>query len=300
MRALLASLSLAALSLSWACTLLLPAEDQCTAASDCDRRGGALAGRACVDGVCVASQADAALPSPPPDASDAGGDAAPGPFACKDTPKPLADPSRGATLLQPIYNVVSGAPLVNVAAKLCSRVDPNCTSPAATLTSDAQGVLSARVFVGFEGFFEVKGAEVASSLIMSNPPIFGDSQRPAVPIPTKAVIEFYAQQVTGAPLDATLGQLLVRATDCNFVPLRGVTAEISSPNAKTKLFFVYNNTPRTDVTTTNEEGALGFFNVPVGPVLVTVSDAATKAKIGQTSVVSRAGELSLVYLSPSP
>ncbi len=297
----IAASSVALLALG-ACTLLLPAEVQCATDDDCARRGGPLAGTTCVEALCVAT--DASVP-PPADAqveggaADAGHDTG-GPFGCKDTPRPQGDPSKPVTLVQPVYNVVSSAPVVGATARLCSRLDPNCSSPSSTLTTDDQGALTARVFFGFEGFFELKGTEVMDSLIMSNPPLFGDSRRPPAPIPTRAVVDFYAQQVTGAALDTTLGVMLIRTSDCDIAPLRGMTATIGSATAKTKLFFVYNNTPRADVTSTNEEGALGFFNVPVGPALVTVTDQATGARLGQTSVVVRANFLSLVYLTPSP
>lgn len=299
-RAAIAASTVALLALG-ACTLLLPADVQCATDDDCARRGGPLTGTTCVEAVCVGIDASA---PPTTDAQvEAAVDTKPdtgGPFGCKDTPKPQGDPTKPVTLVQPIYNVVSGAPLVGLTSRLCSRVDPNCSSPAATLTTDGQGALTAKVFYGFEGFFELKGTEVMDSLIMSNPPLFGDSRRPPVPLPTRAVVDFYAQQVTGTSLDTTLGALLVRTTDCDITPLRGTTATVGSATSKTKLFFVYNNTPRTDVNSTNEEGALGFFNVPVGPALVTVTDQATGARIGQTSVVIRANFLSLVYLTPSP
>ena len=284
---------------STACTLLLAADDQCKTDEDCARRGGQLADRRCVESVCRVRETavtDAAVDTlvPAEAAVDSGG-----PFGCADLPKPNGDPTKPATVEQPIFNVVSGATLSGVQAKVCSRVDPNCASPVATITSDDKGVFRANVYVGFEGFLELKGTGVADALLMFDPPIRGDSRRPSAPLPTKEAADFYSQQVVGTPLDTTTGYFLVRASNCQIEPIRGVTASLATTTAKTKLFFVYNNTPRTDVDQTNEEGAFGFFNVPVGTALITVSDKASGKKIGQTSVVVRAGFLTILYLGPS-
>jgi hypothetical protein len=280
---------------STACTFLLSADDQCTTDDDCARRGGDLGNRVCVDAVCRPREAPV---------TDGGVDApigvdSSGPFGCAELAKPNGDPTKPATVEQPVFNVVTTAPVVGAPGKVCSRPDPNCTSPVASITSDDKGVYSAKVFVGFEGFLELKGTAVADMLFMLDPPIRGDSRRPAAPLPTKEAAEFYSQQVTGAPLDPTTGYILARAVDCDFKPLLGVTARLASTIPKTKLFFVYNNTPRGDVDQTNEEGAFGFFNVPVGTALITVNDTATGRKIGQTSVIVRAGFLTIFYLAPS-
>lgn len=298
MRAL-ACVALAVTLGTTACTFLLTAAEQCKTDGDCDARGGELAGRACVDSVCRPRAGIGVDASPEASSTvDAGADTG-GPFGCADLPKPVGDPTKSATLVQPIYNVVTGTLLTNVTTKLCSRVDPNCASPVQTVVSDDKGVLTAKVFQGFEGFFELKNTEIADSLIMSNPSIYGDATRPPVPLPTKGAVEFYAQQVTGSGLDTTVGAMLVRTSNCQLEPLRGLTATLASTTAKTKLFFVYNNTPRSDVDQTNEEGALGFFNVPVGTALLTMTEKATGKKLGQTSVVIRAGYVSLLYLTPS-
>ncbi len=282
-----------------ACTLLLAADDQCKTDEDCARRGGQLANRTCVESICRVRETlvtDAAGDTLVPE--EAAVDSS-GPFACADFPKPNGDPTKPATVEQPIFNVLSGTTLSNTQAKVCSRVDPNCTSPVATITSDDKGVFKAKVFVGFEGFLELKGTNVADALLMLDPPIRGDSRRPSAPMPTTAAAEFYSQQVMGTSLDPTTGYILVRASNCQIEPIRGVTATLATTTAKTKLFFIYNNTPRTDVDQTNEEGAFGFFNVPVGTALITVSDKASGKKVGQTSVVVRAGFLTILYLGPS-
>lgn len=286
-------------SASSACTFLLSADDQCKTDDDCARRGGDLATRVCVDAVCrprETSVTDAGVDAPMvPEASvDSGG-----PFGCIDLPKPTGDVTKPAILEQPIFNVIAGTPLGLAPAKVCSRVDPTCASPVASITSDEKGVFTAKVFVGFEGFLEIKGTGVADSLFMLDPPIRGDGRRPAAPMPTTSAAEFYSQQITGASLDLTTGYILARSADCDFTPLRGVTATLASTTAKTKLFFVYNNTPRADVEQTNEEGAFGFFNVPVGTALITVNEKATGKKVGQTSVVVRAGFLTILLIGPS-
>ena len=284
---------------STACTFLLSADDQCKTDDDCARRGGDLANRVCVDAVCRPRQTTL---------TDAGGDGpgvpeagvdSGGPFGCAELPKPNGEPSKPAVVEQPIFNAISGLPLGSTVARVCSRVDPSCASPFATITSDALGVFSAKVFVGFEGFLELKQTGVDDALLMLDPPIRGDSRRPAAPFPTKEAADFYAKQVTGSSIDPTTGYILARSMDCDLKPLAGMTARLATTTAKTKLFFLYNNTPRGDVDQTNEEGALGFFNVPPGTALITVSDTATGRKIGQSSVTVRAGFLTILYIGPS-
>lgn len=278
------------------CTFALDvSEEQCSSPDDCNRRGSELAGRVCVNRVCQPAIA----------AVDGGGDGEAGSedeaFACMKKNKPIANPAVRVKFEVPLYSILSNEPTPGIKAKVCTRPDQQCVSPSETATSNAEGLLAANASVGFEGFFEINDPQYTKTLFMLNPPLAKDVRLPATPLLVDFLVQSYARALLGgAQNEPDLGFMLIRTTDCKLGYLKGMTAELNTVNGKTKRFFVSENTPRDDIDATTEEGAMGFYNVPVGSVLVTLYEKVTGKKIGASSVVVRAGWLSYVYLTPSP
>ena len=269
-------------------------EEQCSSQDDCDRRGATFAGRMCLDRVCR---------FPATSERDAGGDVdAPldEAFACMKKNKPTADPSVKVKFGVPLYSILSNEPAPGVGAKVCSRPDQGCAAPLESTSTKADGLLTANASVGFEGFFEINDPQYTKTLFMLNPPLAKDVRLPATPLVVDFLVQSYARMLLGAPNEADLGYMLIRATDCKLAYLKGMTVELSVMHAKTKRFFVTENTPRVDIVATTEEGAMGFFNVPTGSVVVTLNEQATGRRLGSSSVIVRAGWLSYIYLTPSP
>ena len=221
-------------------------------------------------------------------------------FACMKKNKPTADPSVKVKFEVPLYSILSNEPAPGVGAKVCSRPDQGCAAPLESTSTKADGLLTANASVGFEGFFEINDPQYTKTLFMLNPPLAKDVRLPATPLVVDFLVQSYARMLLGAPNEADLGYMLIRATDCKLAYLKGMTVELSVMHAKTKRFFVTENTPRVDIVATTEEGAMGFFNVPTGSVVVTLNEQATGRRLGSSSVIVRAGWLSYIYLTPSP
>jgi len=251
----------------------------------------------CIDRVCQVPLA--ALPR------DGGLDGEAGlddePFGCMKRSKPIADPSMKVTFAVPLYSILDNVPVDAVTAKVCSRPDQMCAAPSETVTTSASdGVLTANASVGFEGFFEISDSRYTKTLFMLNPPLAKAVRLPPTPLVVDFLVAGYARTLLGGPNEPDLGLMLIRATDCRLSYLKGMTAELGTLNPKTKRFFVSENTPRDDIDSTTEEGALGFFNVPTGSVIVTLYEKSSGKKIGASSLVVRAGWLTYIYLTPSP
>ncbi len=271
-------------------------EEQCASPDDCNRRAPELAGRVCIDRVCQVN------PATPP--GDGGLDGEAGlddeAFGCMKKNKPTADPSVKVAFEVPLYSILSNEPVDGVSAKVCSRPDQMCAAPSETVTTRAEGLLTANTSVGFEGFFEIDDSRYTKTLFMLNPPLSKGVRLPPTPLVVDFLVAGYARTLLGGPNEPDLGMMLVRVTDCRLSYLKGMTAELSMVHPKTKRFFVSENTPRDDIDSTTEEGAMGFFNVPTGSVIVTAYEKSSGKKIGASSLVVRAGWLSYIYLTPSP
>lgn len=292
-----AKVAIVALSALMGCSLLVDVSDeQCSSPADCAGRGPQFAGRTCIDRVCAFPSASA-TDGGAPDAEAAAPDER---FACRSKSKPAADPSVKAKFQVALYSILSNEAVPGVTAKVCSRPDQLCSAPAETATSAADGLLTANASVGFEGYFEINHPDFTKTLFMLNPPLAKDVRLPATPLVVDFLVNSYARMLLGGPNEPDLGFMLIRATDCTLATIKGMTVELGTVHPKTKRFFVTENTPRVDIDETTDEGALGFWNVPVGAVSVTLFEKASGKRLGASTVVVRAGWLTYIYLTPSP
>jgi len=256
-----------------------------------------------------ASAPDASAPDasadaqPPRDASaDAGGDAAPDPWACLGgarPPPPLPD-AGGSTLnlMYAVRDFQTGNPMTGVTVKVCARADLLCATPQSMGTTDATGrVALTATFTGagFDGYFELTGGmgnnEVVPTRTFPSPPLAAGTMvfnNNAIP---RLTFELLGGLLM-ARLDATTGGITGLANDCNNAAAAGVSVSVSPTATGSRQFYIAGMLPSTSATQTDRSGLFGYVNVPPGEYTLTGTRVSPMARVGAATLNVRGGFLS--------
>jgi hypothetical protein len=293
-----------------ACTALVSFDEvQCTDALDCQARGGAFSGAACVRGVCV-----------PPEAGP-GGAGADGGGAWDCLSQDRADPDLSPQVsvqivafdpLQPytLGSTVDGGsdlwvagytPVSGMKIQPCGALDPLCSSPiaAASITDDA-GIAQVTVPGSFAGLYQMTRPDVLPLLLYPGRFIAGDTRvtyAQGVIDQTEVVGVGAAAGVTAnTDPDAGLGHLFVSALDCNDRRASGVSFSLGDIEAGVRTYLV-NGLPNLTATQTAADGVGGFVNVPEGSVIVSAALASQgQQALGSLNVYVKAATVTLVLV----
>ena len=273
---------------SFACSLLLGDDSpQCRVDNDCAARG--FAGAVCVAEVCQPAPADAGIAVEA--SSDAGvdGDGAPprtGPFACLGTvQRAEAGTGENVTLRVPVIDLVSGAPVPGLSAKVCRRLDVNCLSPITSVTGDDAGILAASVPFGFDGFFEVEKQGYCTALIYMETAVTAPTTRISANLAQPGIVTFLKEAAFPAA-DLEKGVSFISTLDCAGRLSDGVNV-VSAEDASTTTIYLVNGTPSTKVDRTGGEGRAAVVDLVPGFSTVRCSVAADKARIGESAFSTR-------------
>lgn len=305
---------------SGACSLLFaPNEDQCTKDGDCIARGAGFESMRCsADSVCVSTVVGVDASA---DASADAADSANDPFACANLPAPSPDPSKQLDMSMRYTDFSTGAPPQNTLVRLCAATDPNCDNARPTLegsgpgdagpegglgwvTPRADGTVSTKIELGFEGFFEARATQY--------PPTFR-STSPALRNPTNVFeqlllrpleIKFLADEALGMPgsyHSTTHGLVFVFARDCLQQPIPGASFTTSAVDPLLQLFYVINSAPSITDTKSDSLGRGGFINTPPGIHTFTafMGEGDQKKRIGSGRVLVRVGAATTIAVAPS-
>lgn len=294
--------------LSQSCSLVLStSEPQCETDADCTARGDAFDDTRCSsDKTCTSkaggSSSSGSAPSDPR-------------FSCADQPLASPDTSREVELEIRYTDFSTGVTPTDIAVRLCASTDPTCANartsidgePAAGgdgfVTPSSEGLVTARVEYGFEGFLEVATGTYAPTYRYTSPPLREELTLFDQILLRPAEIAFFADLITG---DASSYQsedhalVFVLAQDCQRQPLAGVHFSVDVEDDAMVPFYVVNTSPTTSVSKTDALGRAGFLNVPEGIVTFTAEMDDTKQRIGSTSILVRAGAATTVAVLPSP
>lgn len=298
-----------------ACSLLLDTStEQCSADGDCAHFGNALK---CVAHVCQPGEvADSQPPADTyvPDTTPV--DPVWGCLGNVQTPMPKKPKVQ---VKVPLIELVTKMPVTNVAAKVCAKIDVNCSSPLATTAPDAMGILTLTLDAGFDGFVEIlpllpdsgcqveAGADAAAcfsalvipSLVFFNPPLVDDLTYITVLMLNYDTLVVLAK-ANGDTIDPSQGAVFLEAVDCSFHAAKDVTISLDSTGSQTHGFYFSNGLPSLTASATDVTGYGGFINVPIGARTVTGVLKTTQKSIGKTSVLSKAGFISYTTMAPSP
>lgn len=299
-----------------ACSLLLDTStEQCSVDQDCTNRGGSFVGLTCQNHVCVGT--------------DGGSDAAPpteaGPWSCLGNVEIPDGSQQQVNVVVPLVDLSTKAPVTatDVAARVCAKIDVNCTSPLTTTAPDANGLLHLTLAAGFDGFVLITpivpssdaGAGDAGdagdageagppdifvpSFVFFNPPIAKDLVYATIVLVRLSALGQIAQ-VEGTAIDPSLGAVFMETVDCNATPAAGVSVTLDSTSSTTQGFYFDKGLPVLNAPSTDVSGYAGFVNVPLGTRTIKGTLEATKQSIGSATVFTRQSMISYTVMAPSP
>ena len=295
-------LAASATTLVFACSLALKTSDeQCNVDGDCANRGAAFANTKCVNHVCVADVK-------PDSGIDAGPDAPVDPkWGCLGsvTIPPPVKPKVKVTI--PFVELVQKTPITDIKVRACARLDVSCNNPVAPLTAPgADGKVSFTVDANFDGFAEVVPEKsdagvpnYVSSLVFFNPPPTDDHVYPTILLLSPTTLGTVAA-AAGSSVDPKLGSIFYAALNCAGDPGEGVSVSPDRTETSTQGFYLIKGLPSLAASSTDTSGYGGIVNTPLSFVKVSATHFASKKPIGSTTVLSRAGTITYVYLVPSP
>lgn len=300
-RLVLAAGSTAAV-LAAACSLVLDTSaEQCSVDGDCAKFGAAR----CESHVCVAADGAAADSAAP----DAGGDAYDPVWGCLGHVTPPTFPKPMVNVSVPLVNLLGGAPVTAIDAKVCAKSDVACATPMGpTVNPNSQGILTFTLPAGFDGYVDMKSngpvddaglPAYIPALVFFSPPLSQDLIYLTIPLLSPAALGSLAAQF-GNTVDPTLGAPFAAVDDCQAKPAAGASVSIDKADASTRTFYFVNNLPTESTTQTDKSGYAGFINVPPGIRDLTAQVADGGAFIGKVSVLVRPSTITYTVLPPTP
>lgn len=260
---------------SWGCICALlggcslnldPRRAQCVRDADCAQLSDDSES-VCVDSLCTLKQAATCENAAPPESNSAG------PFK--------------VTLH--LRDIVSDAPLTEIRARLCHKLDVNCEEPVSReVSSDATGALRFEVVREFNGYLEITGKDVGRSLYFFHPPIDRDQEFNEIELLSVAIAPVLAAQ-TGAQLSSDRGLLLLRSVGCGGAPAAGVRYGMDDVDAMRDRYYSVDGLPSTAAMATDGDGYGGFVNVAPGVAAVDVYDPNEDSPQSTVSLLVRPG-----------
>lgn len=273
--------------------VLSPDESQCEAAADCASRGFGDSAT-CVDGVCV-------------DGAGGGGGGGVDPvWGCLgNVVEPTPDPSKTFVIQVRLAFANGGEAVTDADVDFCDKLDVDCTGTSPDfpkgLAPDANGLVSATLKQGFDGFVRIESAEIVPSRVYVGRPIVAPPQVKEVQLLRPIEYETLANLAQGQ-VDPTRGTAILLAVDCSGVAASGVRFETPNGDADTIPFYLINQAPTIPptATATDRDGFGGFFNLPVSAAVARAFRASDEAFVGESSFQVLANTISYVQIAPTP
>jgi hypothetical protein len=254
------ALGSAALLQTLGCTVIIDADrKQCKVDADCTNRGEAFANTVCVNSVC----------DQPPSAL----------WGCMDDAPPEPLPPATYNVTMHAQFIVGSAPIPNIPAKLCRKIDPECKTPEATGTTDPNGDVTFQIpsnltgaFVAFDAFDETlpPGEERNNSWVPANY-FFNPNVTSDMTVPVQMATFGLLTALSGLverPQEPDRGTVLINVLSCLGTGAPGVVYKASNADDSTTAFYVEGSVPVKDRTNTNTDGFGGFLNIIPGNVVV--------------------------------
>jgi len=272
-----ALVALSALFGALGCSVLVDSgRVQCSTTDDCRARGGEFEGSVCVDSICQADPKWDCVGKPRPPAAGAG------PFAAPFT----------------IQHLVSQAPLKDIKARLCRKLDVECTDAIGEeAVTDSQGKVTLMAPAGFDGYARFESAATSNLLFFFNPPVSRDLPDTQLSIGGPEIITLLALQAK-VTQTADRGVILIGARDCAGDIAPGVTLSATVRDDVATPFYSEQGLPSGTATQTDSAGYGGLLNAGPGSITFTGIVAATGFEFGHVTVLAQAQ--SLTYGSVVP
>lgn len=185
-------------------------------------------------------------------------------------PSPLVTIPAGASRLVQSLQVLSlanGEVPPNVRVRACPARDVDCANPLTdNISVDLRGWVDLPLYEGFDGFLEITGETVVSTLLFYSDPLRPNGQVDKTPLGLveKDLLPGLSG-ATGTQQDPALGLVYLRAFDCQGVAAPGVTFSIDRPGWR---WYFVGALPSASAEETADTGLGGFINVAPGVAVV--------------------------------
>jgi len=259
-------LGVSALWCSAGCSVLVDSgRVQCTTTDDCRARGKDFETAVCVESICQPDPKWGCVGEPRPPASGAG------PFATHFK----------------IQDLLTQAPLPGLRARLCRKLDVECSDPIydEAVTAD-DGKVTLLAPSGFDGYARFESAETANLLYFFNPPVTRELPEASLSIGGPAVMTLLALQA-GVQQQSDRGVLLISTRDCNGEVAPGVVLQANVKDGGGTAFYSEQNLPSGTATQTDAAGYGGLLNAKPGSITFTGTVASTGLVFGHVTVLAQ-------------
>jgi hypothetical protein len=187
----------------------------------------------------------------------------------------IRNTANAARLVQSLQllSLASGTVPKEVVVRACAQRDVNCTNPLTPdIPIDAEGWVDLPLYDGFDGFLEIRGPEIVSTLFFYQEPLSTTSRLDVAPLGVveKTLLPMLTAAI-GTQQDPALGLVYLRAFDCKNDEALDVRYTIDKRGVP---FYFVAGLPSAARTETDSSGLGGFLNIPEG---IAVVDASLKS-----------------------
>lgn len=284
---------------------------QCDGAEDCE--GSGIPGAVCEENVCVAPEGPGQGGGPATSSTTttvgtggAGGGTG-GSGSGGEDPRwgclgSFEAPVPEDTVVYPFrieLATSAGNPPPGLSIRLCPILDVDCQSPVEGIDQpDENGDVSLELAPSFKGFIEVTATDLMPTLVFLPRLVVLPPKRQIIRVVRE--VEFAAiVSSSGQEFDPTRGVAILLTEDCQQERAGGVKLTTASADEATIPFYFKGLLPDFDATQSDEEGAGGWVNLPVGFLSAEARLAATDEFIGVATFDSRPNTLSYVPIGPT-
>jgi hypothetical protein len=212
-------------------------------------------------------------------------------------PPPAALGTTTVTYTILIVDTVTREPPAGLVVNACSSLDIECASPmVASIRPDADGMVRAHVPINFSGFFTVESDQTVPAALFIAGALEQDTTATTMLVIGEVAFTALARN-QGVALDPQMGQLLLRAFDCDGKLTPGV--RFSDDRGGQPYAFV-DGLPVVGQTVTDAQGTAGFLNVLPGLAVVQSIRASDNAVTQTASGRVRPGWFTYLDLAARP
>jgi len=198
----------------------------------------------------------------------------------------------------PVLDALTETPAGGVDATLCRKLDVNCDTPVAQMSTNAEGAFSLSMEEPFDGYLRIEAPGHLPTLYFLSTPLWSGERLPAISLLDAAAADSLVSDLD-VELSTEGGVALLTTQDCLGGFTAGVTYEAAAADPSTRVFYATDGLPSIRAEHTDDSGSGGFVNLPAGPVSVGGHLAGAENPFATVSLLIRPGFVSYGRLAPS-
>ena len=246
---------------------------QCDTTSDCTSRGAAFADTLCVKNFCEVKDE----------------------WSCSDHSTLTSESKEKVSIDFSLFDAVSMSNVSDVDAKLCGKLDLDCSAPLAMTKTSDDGVVTFDVQPLFDGYVQLN-RDGYDPTLMFLPTVTEATSLGQFPYTMAAAAAFLGTQL-GKPLLPDAGRVLTTITGCDKATAGGVSLQGENMGDDAAVFYAVNGFPSFTATETDNTGFAGFVNVAPGTITLNAQIEGGR-QIGRAALFVRSQYVSIRRIQP--